>query len=236
MNVALIIAGGVGQRTNQDIPKQFINVFDKPVIIYTLETFESHPDVDAILVVCLDGWHEILKAYAKQFNITKLQWIVSGGENGQGSARNGVYALEDVCGPEDILIIHDAIRPLVSEDLISDCIAKCRLYGSGVASLPCQETVMQTEDQVKSDYSIPRERIMRVQTPQAYRYADILWGHREALKRGITNEVYANTMMITLGKTVYFSVGSERNMKITNAEDIQMFKAMYSMKKSDWLK
>ena len=94
MNIAVIIAGGVGSRMGQDLPKQFINVYDKPVLIYTLESFQKHPQVDAIELVCIDGWHEIVWAYAKQFNITKLKWIVSGGKTGQESIRNGVYGLE----------------------------------------------------------------------------------------------------------------------------------------------
>lgn len=236
MNIALIMAGGVGQRTQQDIPKQFLNVYDKPVIIYTLEAFQNHPDIDAILVSCLDGWHEILKAYAKQFNITKLRWIVKGGENGQASARNGVLALRKVCKPDDIIVIHDAIRPMVSADIISDCIVKCRAYGSGLASMRCQETVIKSKDGIKGSESIERNEIMRVQTPQAFRYDKLLWAHTEALKRGITNAVYTNTIMIDLGETLYFSLGSDKNLKITTLEDIDMFKALYKTKKDDWMK
>ena len=121
MNLALIIAGGVGARMHQDIPKQFINVYDKPVIIYTLEAFQKHPNIDAIEVVCLDGWHDILRAYSKQFGITKLENIVSGGKNGQDSIRNGLYDLASRhTDPEDIVLIHDAIRPMISADIISD--------------------------------------------------------------------------------------------------------------------
>ena len=121
MNIALIIAGGVGARMNQDIPKQFLNVYDKPVIIYTLEAFQNHPNIDAIEVVCLEGWHDILRAYAKQFGITKIENIVNGGPNGQDSIRNGLYDLATRHNsPEDIVLIHDAIRPMVSADIISD--------------------------------------------------------------------------------------------------------------------
>ena len=130
MNIALIIAGGSGQRMGQDIPKQFINVFDKPVLIYTLEGFQKHPQIDAIEVVCIDGWHDILWAYAKQFNITKLKWVISGGNSGQESIRNGVYNLEDKCSSEDTIIIHDGIRPLVEPSVLSDVISKCKLYGA----------------------------------------------------------------------------------------------------------
>ena len=113
MNVAVIIAGGSGQRMGQDIPKQFINVYDKPVLIYTLESFQRNDLIDAIEVVCIDGWHNVLWAYAKQFNITKVKWVISGGNSAQESIRNGVYNLKDVCSADDNIIIHDGIRPLV---------------------------------------------------------------------------------------------------------------------------
>ena len=119
-NIALIIAGGVGARMGQDIPKQFINVYDRPVIVYTLEAFQNNPNIDGIEVVCLDGWHEILKAYARQFGIAKLENIVSGGKNGQDSIRNGLYDIRER-HPEDdtIVLIHDAIRPMVNDDIIT---------------------------------------------------------------------------------------------------------------------
>lgn len=127
MNIAVIIAGGSGQRMGQDIPKQFINVYDKPVIIYTLEGFQRHPQIDAIEVVCIDGWHDVLWAYAHQFNITKLKWVISGGNTGQESIRNGVFNLEGKVGDEDIIVIHDGIRPLVDETVLTDVIMKAQI-------------------------------------------------------------------------------------------------------------
>ena len=121
-NIALIIAGGSGSRMGQDIPKQFINVYDKPVLIYTLEGFQKHPQIDAIEVVCIDGWHDVARAYAKQFGIDKLKWVISGGETGQESIRNGVFHLEGICGEEDIVVIHDGIRPLVDASVLTDVI------------------------------------------------------------------------------------------------------------------
>lgn len=236
MNIALIMAGGIGERTNQNIPKQFLNVYDKPIIIYTLEAFERHPDIDAIIVPCLDGWHEILWAYARQFNITKLKWVISGGNNGQASARNAILELEKVCQNDDIIVIHDAIRPMVSADIISDCIVKCRAHGSGLAAIRCQETVVRSFDGISGKESINRWEIMRVQTPQAYKYGKALWAHREALDKGINDAVYTNTIMIDLGEAVYFSLGSDKNLKITTIEDIDMFKALYNTQKSVWMK
>ena len=236
MNVALIMAGGVGERTHQDIPKQFLNVYDKPVIIYTLEAFQKHPDVDTIMVSCISGWEEILWAYAKQFNMNKLRWVIKGGETGQETAYNGAVALKDVCGDDDIIIQHDSIRPMVSADIISDCIVKAKKYGTGLAAMRCQETIIRTKNGMFGNENIERWEIMRVQTPQAYKYSKYLWVHEEALRRGITNAVYTNTIMVDLGETVYFSLGSDRNLKITTLDDIDMFKALYKTKRDEWLK
>lgn len=122
VNIGLLIAGGSGTRMHQDIPKQFLTVNEKPVIVYTLEAFQNHPEIDAIAVVCIEGWEHVLWAYANQFNITKLKYVVPGGINGQDSIRNGVYELEKYFDSEDIVLIHDAIRPMVSAAIISDCI------------------------------------------------------------------------------------------------------------------
>ncbi len=236
MNIALLLAGGSGTRTEQDIPKQFFNVYEKPIIIYTLEAFQRHPDIDGIIVSCLEGWHEILRAYAKEADINKLKWIVGGGENGQASARNALRELRDVCHESDIVVIHDAIRPMVSAEIISDCIVKCRQYGSGLAAMRCQETIIETQDGIKGDKGISRSNIMRVQTPQAYRYGYVMDAHERALQQGITDAVYTNTLMIDLGETLYFSKGSEKNLKITTMEDVEIFKALYRMEKEDWVK
>lgn len=236
MNVVLILAGGSGQRTKQDIPKQFISVYERPIIIYTLQAFQKHADVDAIIVSCLEGWHEILKAYALEAGITKLRWVVEGGENGQASARIALEYLRDICKSEDIVIIHDAVRPMVSAEVISDCIVKARQYGSGLAAVRCQETIVATQDGKKGTSGIHRDNIMRVQTPQAYQYGKVLWAHQEAVRRGILNAVYTNMLMLELGEELYFSQGSEKNIKITTMEDIDIFKAIYRLEKEDWVK
>jgi len=236
VNIALIIAGGSGQRMHQDIPKQFISVEDKPVIIYTLEAFQRHPDIDSIFVVCLDGWQEILNAYAKQFNITKLSEITSGGENGQASIRNGIYAIKEKFKDDDIVLIHDAIRPMVSAEIISDSIAKCKLYGSGVAAIPCNEAMLVTENKKTSSSMYDRDKLVRTQTPQAFPLKKLIWTHEEAKKRGITNSIATCTLMIELGEKVYFSAGSEKNIKLTTTDDIEIFKALLGTKKPDWLK
>ena len=168
-NVALLIAGGSGNRMHQDIPKQFITVNERPVIVYTLEAFENHPAIDAIAVVCIQGWEQVLWAYAKQFNITKLKYIVPGGKNGQDSIRNGVFELEKHFDKDDLVLIHDAIRPMVSAEIISDNIRVAREFGNAITVIPCAEAMMQTEDGVVSVGSYPRDRLKRTQTPQAFK-------------------------------------------------------------------
>ncbi|MBO4638359.1 MAG: 2-C-methyl-D-erythritol 4-phosphate cytidylyltransferase [Treponema sp.] len=235
-NIALIIAGGAGNRMHQDIPKQFLTVNEKPVIIYTLEAFQNHPEIDSIAVVCIKGWEHVLEAYAKQFNITKLQYIIAGGKNGQDSIRNGVFELEKHYKSDDVVLIHDAIRPLVSTEIISDCIAKTRQFGCAITTIPCAEAMMQTENGEVSTGSYPREKLKRTQTPQGFYIGKICELHRKALKAGITNSVASCTLMIEMGEQVYFSIGSEKNIKLTTVEDIDIFKALLAAKRASWLK
>ena len=236
MNVGLIIAGGTGNRMRQDIPKQFLTVNERPVIIYTLEAFEKHPEINAIAVVCLEGWEQALRAYAKQFNISKLKYVVPGGKNGQDSIRNGLYELERHFSPDDIVLIHDAIRPMLSADIISDNIRVTREHGNAVTVIPCAEAMLQTQDGFVSTGSYPRDRLKRTQTPQTFRLGQICDLHRRALKAGITNSVASCTLMVEMGEQVYFSAGSEKNIKLTTVEDIDIFKALLAAKRAEWLK
>lgn len=235
-NLALIIAGGSGARMHQSIPKQFLSVNERPVIIYTLETFQNHADIDAIAVVCIEGWEQVLWAYAKQFNINKLKYVVPGGKNGQDSIRNGVFELEKYYDPEDIVLIHDSIRPMVSADIISDCIVKTKKFGCAIATIPCAEAMLQTEDGLSSTGSYPRDHLKRTQTPQGFPLGKICDLHRRALERGITNSVASCTLMIEMGEQVHFSMGSEKNIKLTTVDDIDIFKALLLAKRADWLK
>lgn len=240
MNIAVIIAGGSGHRMGQDIPKQFINVYDKPVLIYTLEGFQKHPQIDAIEVVCIDGWHDVLRAYAKQFNITKLQWIVSGGETGQESIRNGVYNLEGKANDDDIIVIHDGIRPLVDDSVLTDVLVKAAKFGNAVTSMPYNEQifVISKEDETTTTQYIPRETLRRVSTPQAYRFDILDQKYHEAFEKkiGIFGSSYTNTMMVELGETLHFAAGSDKNIKLTTKDDLELFKAYLKADKDSWLK
>lgn len=240
MNIAILIAGGSGKRMGQDIPKQFINVYDKPVLLYTLESFERHPQIDAIEVVCIDGWHDVLRAYARQFNISKLKWIVSGGASGQESIRNGVYNLEGKVQPDDIIVIHDGIRPLVDASVLTDVLVKAQKYGNAVTSMPYNEQIFiinPNESSTTKQY-IPRETLRRVSTPQAYRFDLLDEKYHEAFEKkiGIYGSSYTNTMMVELGVTLHFAAGSDKNIKLTTKDDLELFKAYLKADKDTWLK
>ncbi len=236
MNIALIIAGGVGSRMGQDIPKQFINVNDKPVIVYTMEAFQKHPQIDAIEVVCLNGWHDVLRAYAKQFGIAKLENVVSGGKNGQDSIRNGLCDIyKRYNSDDDVVLIHDAIRPMLLQDIITDNINVCRKYGNAITVIPCMAAMLKTYDSITSEEQVSRDNLKITQTPQSFFIKDIIEAHKEALSKGITNSVASCTMYIELGRKLYMSKGSEKNIKLTTTEDIEIFKALLQAKKDNWM-
>lgn len=237
MVVALLTAAGTGTRMGQDIPKQFMHVENKPLIIHTMEAFQNHPNVDAIMVVTLPAWIAVLQAYSKQFNITKLKWVVPGGATGQESIHNGIIELSKELSPDSIVMIHDGNRCLVSSEIISNSLATFHTYGSAVAAIPCVEAVFRSNDDgTSSDVSIPREQLFRTQTPHTYTLEKLLWAHEEAKKRKITNTAASCTLMQALGERVYFSKGSETNLKITTVDDMLIFEALLHTKKDSWLK
>lgn len=236
MNIALLTAAGGGTRMNQDIPKQFMHVENRPIIIHTLEAFQNHPSIDAIIVVTMESWKDVLLAYAKQFNIDKLKWVVPGGSNGQESIKNGINELSKFCSKDDVILIHDGNRPMVSQEIISDSIATFECYGNAITAIPCVEAVFESEDKLSSQISIPRERLLRTQTPHVYRLEKLIWAHEEAKKRGIIDTAATCTLMQELGEKIYFSKGSEKNLKITTVDDLIIFKSLLNTKKDDWLK
>lgn len=227
MNIALLTAGGIGSRMQQEIPKQFLHVDNKPIIVYTLEAFQNNPNIDAIIVAVLERWEDILWAYAKQFNITKMKWVVVGGKSGQESIFNCLKRLEE----EKIdlnsgIVIHDGNRPLITQDIITDSLATYNKYGSAVAAIPCVEAIFKSTNSQSSEVSIPRNELFRTQTPHTYSFRKLLWAHEEAEKRKIENTAATCVLMNLLGEKIYFSLGSEKNLKITTLDDLDIFKAL----------
>ncbi|EOH87790.1 IspD/TarI family cytidylyltransferase [Enterococcus pallens] len=232
MITGLIIAGGVGKRMGQDIPKQFITVEGKPIIIYTLESFEHHPLVDQILVVCKSGWEETLWGYIREFDLKKIRWIIEGGSKGQESINNGVQFLKQHADEDDTIIIHDGIRPLVDEIVLSDVIVKSKKFGNAVTSLPYNEQIFVKDTEETTKQYIDRNTLRRVSTPQAYQFGKLAWAYDKAVSEniGMSDSSYTNTMMVELGETLYFAAGSDKNIKLTTTDDLELFKAYLKMK------
>lgn len=230
-NYVILTAGGIGSRMANEIPKQFINVNDKPIIVYTMEAFQSHPSIDGIIVSCLSGWDLILRAYAKEFGITKLKAIVPGGETGQQSIFNALLKLEEFALDDDMVIIHDGNRAYVSHDIISNAISVAESKGNAIACIPCVEVIAKRDapDAQTAHVTIPRDSLERTQTPHVFRFKDIVELHRWARENGV--EAAAAPELLTLrGYAINFSLGDETNFKITTPGDLEMFKALIYMR------
>jgi 2-C-methyl-D-erythritol 4-phosphate cytidylyltransferase len=167
-----------------------------------------------------------------------LKWVVSGGNTGQESIRNGVFNLEGKASDDDIVIIHDGIRPLVDESVLTDVIMKAQKYGNAVTSLPYNEQIFVVDDEISTVRYIPRETIRRVSTPQAYVFKKLDWAYHKAFEEniGIQGSSYTNTMMTELGERLYFAAGSDKNIKLTTKDDLEMFKAYLKADRDNWLK
>ena len=237
-NIALLIAGGSGNRMGQDIPKQFMHVDGIPVIIHTLKCFQQHPDIDSIAVVCLFGWETVLRAYANQFLIDKLKWIFPGGKTGMESIHNGIYGLKEAgCDDDDLVLIHDSVRPLLSQEIISNNIATCKAYGYAITGIQCREAILESEDGFVSSTSIPRDKLIRTQTPQTFRLSNIIKVHERARELGIKDSVASCTLIEEVGGIdMHIVPGSEKNIKITTVEDLEILKSLMHTNKEEWLK
>ena len=234
MVVALLTAAGVGRRIGQSVPKQFLCVNDKPLVIYTMECFQRHPEVDYIAVVCLAGWEAMLSTYANQYGISKLRWIFPGGDTGMESIRNGVYGLRKELVDDDIVLIQDGIRVNTSADIISDCIRVTKEKGNAIPAVPIAEAPFYSEDHISSKVAYDRSTLLRSQTPHGIFYGKLCAIHKEAQLRNITNSVATCTLLVELGEQIYFSKGSNLNFKITNMDDILLFKALLDAKSLSW--
>jgi 2-C-methyl-D-erythritol 4-phosphate cytidylyltransferase len=226
MNVAIILAGGSGQRMGIDIPKQFLKVKDKPIIVHTLEKFQKHLDIDVIEVVCLEPYIETVWEYAELYNLPKLKWVTAGGDSCQESIRNGVYNLEKRINAEDIVMLHMSVSPLIDESIINDSLLVCRKYGNAVSVDPCIFNMCSNNDGISSDKYILKCGYVTLNMPWTFMYSKLLWAYKKAYSEKIATDKdsYTPTMMIDLGEKIFFSKGSQINkLKITTMDDVDMF-------------
>lgn len=229
-NVAIILAGGVGQRMGTSIPKQFLELRGKPIIVHTIENFEKNPQVDYVLIVCNPEWKDYMNDLITRFSLKKVKWLVNGGNTSHDSTRNGLFHLRDILDPDDFVIIHDAARPILPQRAIDDMLEIAHREGNASLAIPCYETVIRTDDQKSGIEELDRNTLMRVQTPQAYRYSMILPLYDRAEKDGIHDFVYADLVAIYYGERVFFSRGFVNNIKITRPEDLPLCESLMEFK------
>lgn len=222
MNIALIIAGGSGERMGRNIPKQFIELGGYPVIAYTLNKFQEHPMIDAICVVALRGWERFVRDIATKYKFTKLRHITTGGKTGQESIYNGLCELQKYYQDNDFVLIHDAVRPIIPTTIIDDCINIAHKFGNAVSGTPCYEALVQQS----GDGLVAHGTLRRVQAPQCFRMGELNMAHKIAQSRGINNSTTSATLMIELGRQIFWSAGSNQNIKLTTADDLEILRAI----------
>lgn len=232
MNIAVIFAGGTGQRMNtKTTPKQFLKLHGKEIIIHTLDCFENHPDIDKIIVVCLEAWIPRLNKMIEMNSISKVAAIVPGGETGQASIRNGVFEASRIAPEDSIVLIHDGVRPLIDEETISSCIESVRAYGSAITCVPATETVVQERDGVI--YSmIERQACRLARAPQCFYLRDIKKAHESALEDGRNDFIDSAYLMSHYGYELHVVEGKPENIKITTPPDYYIFRAISDAKES----
>ncbi len=224
MNYVIIIAGGVGSRLGAKVPKQFVEVLGKPIIAYTMEHFQNHPEIDGIELVCVDGFQEHLQGIADKFGITKVIKIVKGGSEYEYSIMNGVVGLDGIAKPEDVVMIHWAASPFLSEEIITDNIRVCKEKGNAITA-SYSYLLYGTNDGDCAKKSINRETFMTLSAPQSFQFKLIKDIYKQVEEKKMFEYVEAHTpaLMTELGIPVYFSKGSHSNIKITEKEDVDLF-------------
>ena len=229
MNTVVIFAGGTGHRMNsKTVPKQFLELHGKPIIIYTLEQFERHPLVDGIVVVCLKGWEAYLQKLLNRYFIEKVRAIVPGGETGQESIYHGLKKLSELYSGDDIVLVHDGVRPLIDEETITANIESVQLNGSAVTVAPCNETVTTFDFDAPNQIEdiIERRHCKIAKAPQSFYLKELLAAHERARKEGISDFIDSASMMRHYGHRLYTVDGQAANIKITTPMDFYIFRAI----------
>lgn len=228
-NYVILLAGGVGKRMHSDIPKQFLEVNDKPIIVHTIERFQKNPQIEKIVVVCVKKWIDRVKELVAKFNLSKVQWIVEGGSTGHDSISNGIFFLKDKIETNDFVIIHDAVRPVLPQALINEVLRVAHEKGNASSSIVCHPPIVYTDDFISGIKDIDREHVMLTASPQVFNYGLALKCYEQAKKEDRHDFTFTSSLLIHCGERVYFAKGSTNNIKITTREDLALFKALLTI-------
>ena len=228
-NDVILLAGGIGKRMGADIPKQFIKVKDKPIIVYTIEKFQKNANIDEIVVVCVKDWADYVRELVKEYSLTKVKWIIEGGKTGHDSIRNGIFFLRDKIEPEDFVVVHDAVRPILPQKAIDEVLRVAHENGNASSSIVCHPPIVYTEDKISGIKDVDRDHVMLTASPQAYNYAQVLKCYEKAEKDGKHDFTFTSSLLIAYGERVYFAKGTTSNIKVTQKEDLALFEALISV-------
>ena len=237
MNVALILAAGTGSRMgNADKPKQFLPIYGKPLMIHTIEAFEMHDDIEKIVVVTSEGYEDQVKVWCKQYDLGKVKAVVHGSDSRQGSVYNGLQAIKELgVNGDDIIVIHDAARPLISQNIISNNIEACKKYDAVDTVIKATDTIVASSDAERITNIPNRSELYQGQTPQTFKFALISEAHEKAKLGQIPNVTDDTKLVISMGKDVHLVEGSKQNFKITTFDDLMMLKALLKIGKTEVL-
>ena len=227
--IAIIIAGGVGNRMGANIPKQFIEIYEKPIIAYTLERFQANSKIDKILIVCIHEWSQYVEQIVIKYNIRKTMAVIGGGICGHDSIRNGVFFLKDKLKEDDYVLIHDSVRPIVPQKAIDEVLCVAHNHGNASSSIICHPPIVYTEDNKSGFRDIPRDQVMLTASPQVYKYNKLLELYERAEFENRHNFTFTSSMYIYYGERIYFAKGTTCNIKITTKSDLGLFKALLSI-------
>lgn len=232
MNNVLIFAGGAGRRMNsRSKPKQFLKLYGKEIIIHTLENFQNHPEVDNIVVVCIKGWITYLQKLLAQYGMDKVRLIVAGGKTGQESIYNGLCALSDFAPEDSVVLVHDGVRPFVTDTLISDCIKSVKKNGSAITVTPATETIVELDGK-KINNITDRSKCYLAKAPQCFYLGQLMAAHEKAIKDGNTNMIDSASLMRHYGHKLFVVPGAADNIKITTPADFYTFRALYDAREN----
>ncbi|WP_346867045.1 2-C-methyl-D-erythritol 4-phosphate cytidylyltransferase [Clostridium sp. UBA1353] len=231
MNIGLILAGGSGTRMGGDLPKQFIDIYGKPLIVHTIEAFDINPNIDYIAVICKSDYKEDLNIWVRKYGLTKVKWIVDGGDTRQSSVESGLKAIEEFCGGDDIVVVHDAARPLISQRIIDENIEGAKEYKAVDTVIPSADTIIKTLDGEFIEEVPPRHELHLGQTPQSFEYALIKKAHEHAKENNINTATDDCQLILKLGEKVHLVKGDKLNFKVTTFEDLLILKSVIKLGK-----
>ena len=225
-NYVVLLAGGVGKRMGADVPKQFLEVKNKPIIVYSIENFQRNPQIEKIVVVCVREWIDYVHELVEKYGLTKVAWVIEGGNTGHDSIRNGVFFLKDKIQEDDFIIVHDAVRPVLPQKAIDEVIRVAHEKGNASSSIACHPPIVYTEDFESGITDIDREHVMLTASPQAFRFSLALKCYERAEQENKHDFTFTSSLLIHCGERVYFARGTTNNIKITTKEDLALFGAL----------